>query len=208
MNTYQSFIRKLTDVFIKKEDSNVGKLVLILSEKIDQLTDVFTKVEQWRDINLAEGKTLDLIGENIGQNRGQFSDELYRVLIKARIARNTSDGTFDSVINALARSINADPSKVRIRALYDEGKPASIVIEGIPVTELNLVGMAASHFGFMAQQVVASGIKIESIDLTGTFAYSSSLSIVEKDANGFANNEQTTGGTLGGTFEPVGSLPL
>jgi hypothetical protein len=120
MSVYTDFIRKLTDVFTKKDDSNVAKLVSLLSEQIDLLNDDFTKIEEWKSIDLAEGKTLDLIGENYGQSRGQATDEIMRVLIKARIARNSSDGTFDSIIHALAKSINADPSKIKIRGLASD----------------------------------------------------------------------------------------
>jgi hypothetical protein len=209
MSIFLDFTRKLTDVFTKKSDSNVGKLVLLLSERIDLLNETFTKIESWRDIDTAQGSTLDLIGENVGQNRGMTTDEMLRVLIKARIARNSSDGTFNSVINALARSINADPSKISMRALYDEGEPAAVIIENVPLAELNKVGMTAVQFGYIAQKIVAAGIKVASIDLTGTFAFSSQNGVVETDpATGFAPLDQSTGGTLGATFDPDEQINL
>jgi hypothetical protein len=209
MTIKTDFIRKLLDVFNKMSDSNVYKLVTLISENIDQINDTLNHIEEWRDINAAKGTTLDLIGENVGQARGATTDEIYRVLIKARIARNSSDGTMDSVINALSHAISAEPSKINIRALYDEGKPAEIIIEGIPLTELNKVGMSAVQFGYIAQKIVASGIKVASIDLTGTFSFSSQNGIVESDSEkGFALLDQTTGGTLGATFDPEEQIDL
>ncbi|WP_416730313.1 hypothetical protein [Fictibacillus sp. JL2B1089] len=209
MSVYTDMIRKLPDLFMKKSDSNVGKIILLFSEQIDTLNVTFSKVESWRDIDLAEGSTLDLIGENLGQRRGQATDEIMRVLIKARIARNSSDGTFNSVIYALARSINADPTKIKIRALYDENDPAAVVIEGVPLAELNKVGMTAVQFGYIAQKVVASGIRVASIDLRGTFGFSSQPNILEtNNQTGFAPLDQSRGGTLGSTFEPDQTLQL
>jgi hypothetical protein len=209
MSVYTDIIRKLPDLFTKKSDSNVGKMVLLLSEHIDTLNETFSKIESWRDIDLAEGSTLDMIGENLGQRRGQATDEIMRVLIKARIARNSSDGTFNSVIYALARSINADPIKIKIRALYDENDPAAVVIEGVPLAELNKVGMTAVQFGYIAQKVVASGIRVAAIDLRGTFGFSSQNNVLETNTEtGFAPLDQSRGGTLGATFEPDQTLQL
>ncbi|MBH0171012.1 hypothetical protein [Fictibacillus sp. 18YEL24] len=209
MSTYTDFMRKLTDIFTKKEDSKVSKLVLLLSEQLDSLSNTLIKVENWRDIDTAEGSTLDLIGENVGQRRGQATDEMMRVLIKARIARNSSDGTFDKVIVALANSINASPSKIKIRALYNEGEPAAVIIEGVPIAELNKVGMTALQFGYIAQQVVASGIRVDSIDLRGTFSFSSQNNTLQFDpAAGFAPSDQSSGGTLGATFNPNEEISL
>ncbi|KZE66998.1 hypothetical protein AWM68_19855 [Fictibacillus phosphorivorans] len=209
MSVYTDIIRKLPDLFTKKSDSNVGKMVLLLSEQIDTLNVTFSKIESWRDINLAEGSTLDMIGENSGQRRGQATDEIMRVLIKARIARNSSDGTFNSVIYALARSINADPTKIKIRALYEENDPAAVVIEGVPLAELNKVGMTAVQFGYIAQKVVAAGIRVAAVDLRGTFGFSSQNNVLETNTEtGFAPLDQSRGGTLGATFEPDQTLQL
>lgn len=210
MSIYTDFLRKLTDVFRKEEGSNVGKLVLLLSEQIDTLNDTFYKIESWRDVDTAEGAALDLIGDNVGQRRGTVGDELYRVLIKARIARNSSDGTINSVIAALARSIDADPSKIKIRALWSSGgDPAAVIIEGVPLAELNKVGMTAAQFGYIAQKIVAGGIKVASIDLRGTFSFSSVNNVLQTDpAAGFAPLDKSRGGTLGAAFDPDENIDL
>jgi phage-related tail protein len=206
---YQDMMRKITDVFTKKEDSNIGKLILLLSEPINLLNDTFYKIENWRDLNQAEGNVLDAIGSNFGQKRGQLSDELMRVLIKARIARNESDGTFDKMIEALARTVNTTPDKVKIKALWSEGEPAAIMIEGVPLNALNSVGMTANEFGYIAQQIVAAGVRVASIDLSGTFTLSSQFNVLETSTEfGLAPLDQSTGGTLGASFDPGKSINL
>lgn len=209
MSTLPDMIRKLIDVFTKKQNSNIGKLLLILSEQIDQLKDTFVKIENWRDINQAEGTTLDEFGRNVGQQRGKVSDELMRVLIKARIARNKSDGTFNKMIEALARSLDTSPSTIKMKALYDEGEPAAIMIEGIPIEALNRTGLTAAQFGYIAQEVAAAGVRVASIDLSGTFSFSSQNNVMEIDAEtGFAPLDQSTGGTLGTVFDPNDNIVL
>lgn len=209
MSIFTSMIQRLTDIFTKKEDSNIGKLMLIISTQIDSLNETFLKIESWRDIDQAEGTTLDLEGSNVGQKRGQVSDEIMRVLIKARIARNNSDGTINKMIDALARSLNTTPDKVKIKALYDQGEPAAIMIEGVPIDALNAVGMTAGQLGFIAQKIVGAGVRVASIDLTGTFSFSSQTNVLETDSNfGFAPLDQSTGGTLGSTFDPAENIEL
>ncbi|MGM0806532.1 MAG: hypothetical protein ACQET8_17460 [Bacillota bacterium] len=202
-------IQRLTDIFTKREDSNIGKLILIISTQIDSLNETFLKIESWRDIDQAEGTTLDLEGSNVGQKRGQVSDEIMRVLIKARIARNNSDGTINKMIDALARSLNTTPDKVKIKALYDQGEPAAIMIEDVPIDALNAVGMTAGQFGLIAQQIVGAGIRVASIDLSGTFSFSSAAGVLETDVEfGFAPLDQSTGGSLGSVFDPNQSVNL
>jgi hypothetical protein len=206
-----NLLRKLTDVFTKKPDSNIGKLFLIISEQFTSLNESATNIENWRDIDQAEGFTLDLMGAARGQQRGRATDELMRVLIKARIARNNSDGTIDSMINSLALSLNTSPSSFRIKALWNEGQPVALMIDSLPLDALNKVGMTAAEFGSIAQSVTVSGMKVTSIDLTGTFAFSSVDGVVETSIEfGFAPLDQSTGGTLGASYDPneVSTLPI
>lgn len=196
-------IRKLTGAFTKNLDSNVGKLILLISEQNEKIIDTFTKIENWRDINQAEGTTLDLIGKGRRQERGKATDEIMRVLIKSKIARDSSDGTINGIIQSLALSLNTSLSTIKIRALYSEGQPAALMIDDLPIESLNRVGMSTSQLGAIAQEITVSGVRIASIDLSGSFAFSSQSNVLETSIDfGLAPLDQSTGGTLGGTFDP------
>lgn len=198
-----TLLRKLTDVFTKNPNSNIGKLFLIISEQFEDIESATTNIDNWRDIDQAEGSTLDLIGAARGQQRGKLSDELMRVLIRARIARNNSDGTIDSIIQALALSLNTAPSTIKIKALWSEGQPAALMIEGLPLEALNKVGMTVSEFGAIAQIITASGIQITSVDLSGSFALSSVNNVLQTSVEfGLAPLDKSTGGTLGASYDP------
>lgn len=200
MSVFLDLFRKLTDAYTKNPNSNVGKLLVIMSEGIDDVKDTLNRIESWRDINQAEGTTLDLIGENVGQPRGQATDEVMRILVRARVARNLSDGTFDGVIKALAVTLNTTPDKIKIKELYDDidsPEPAAIAITGLPLDVLNESGLSANQFGLITQRVIAAGTRVAVIELAGTFSFAAGTTI-ETSTEGFANTALTTGGTLSG----------
>lgn len=89
MSFLDDFLSKLTDVFQKSKDSNIGKLFSIVALQFEDLSSTLNRMEEWRAIDLAEGKALDRIGEQIvGEFRGDSDDEEYRLKIQARIVSN------------------------------------------------------------------------------------------------------------------------
>lgn len=114
-------LKKFPDVFMKNPNSLIGKTMQIVKEQFDSIQNEATKVENWRDIEQAEGAALDLMGKTSGQQRGTATDEVMRVLLKARITRNNSDGTIDDIINALAITLGVPVTEVDVKALWDYG---------------------------------------------------------------------------------------
>lgn len=195
---FTNLIGLLPDVYKKSSPSFIADLIKIIERVNTNIMNTYTTAEKWRSIDEARGATLDLMGLRVGQKRGSSSDEIYRVLIKARIARNNSDGTINSIIEALALSLNTTPDTIKIKPLYTEGQPLAIRIEGIPITALNKVGLSISEFASLAQSIATAGITVSSVDLSGTFAFSSKLNQMEDSVEfGFAPLDRSTGGTLG-----------
>jgi hypothetical protein len=75
---------------------------------LDGSTDLIDAIDQYFDLDTAIGDQLDIIGEIVGQGRQVdfeptggskpiLSDEDYRVLLKAKIAKNMWDGKIDSL---------------------------------------------------------------------------------------------------------------
>lgn len=200
MSVFNDLFRKLTDAYTKNPNSNIGKLLVIVSDQLDDVRNTLDRVEQWRDIDKAKGTTLDLIGENVGQTRGLATDEIMRILIRARVARNLSDGTFNGIISALAVTLNTTPDKIKIKELYDDiddPEPAAIAITGLPLDVLNQSGLSATQFGKITQRVMPGGVRVAVIELAGTFSFASGTTN-ESSPEGFANVDGTTGGTLSG----------
>ncbi|KIN30946.1 hypothetical protein ABEV77_10245 [Bacillus subtilis] len=205
----KDLIGKLTDAFLKDEKSNIGKLFLIVDEQLTALKSALITAENWRDIDAAKGKALDLLGDNVSQDRGRATDEIYRVLIRGKVARNVSDGTTNRIIEALAKTLNCKPSEIHIVSSKEnnEDEPAAIIVKKAPIEALSKVGMSATQFSNIVQKTVAAGVRVAYVDLNGTFRFSSSANSIETSQYGFST-DGTDGGTLGGIFQPEDDYPL
>ncbi|KIL34033.1 hypothetical protein [Bacillus subtilis] len=205
----KDLIGKLTDAFLKDEKSNIGKLFLIVDEQLTALKSALTTAENWRNIDVAKGKALDLLGDNVSQDRGRATDEIYRVLIRGKVARNVSDGTTNRIIEALAKTLNCKPSEIHIVSSKEnnEDEPAAIIVKKAPIEALSKVGMSATQFSNIVQKTVAAGVRVAYVDLNGTFRFSSSANSIETSQYGFST-DGTDGGTLGGIFQPEDDYPL
>ncbi|TQK41978.1 hypothetical protein FB479_11679 [Brevibacillus sp. AG162] len=204
---FNRMLERLTDNFNKNPGSNVSKLMRIAAYHIQENRDVLTKIKEWQDIDQAEGHTLDRHGRNVGQSRGQASDEVYRVLIKSKIKRNLSNGSIDTIIDFLAFLLQVDPTVVEVRELWEVGRDAVLHVN-VPGGEITKTGLTLTQFGRLVNLVTASGVKAEVL-FEGTFAFSSNYTESEYDRNtGFLSADGTAGGTLGYTYDPEDDIDL
>lgn len=205
----RDWLAKLTDNIKKDANSNIGKIFIMVDDEIEQLKSTFYRIEEWRDINKAEGTTLDLMGESISQVRGQASDEIYRVMIRGKEALNLSDGTINKIIEVLSITLDCDPTEINVYSLKETGEdePAAIMIKKAPLAALNRVGMSPGQFAQIAQKATAGGVRVASVNLQGTFRFSSNLNEIETGPHGFSS-DGTDGGTLGGLFVPEQEIEL
>jgi hypothetical protein len=204
MSFFTDMLNRLTDAYRKDPESNISKIIKILTDELDLLKETFERIEEWRDVNKAEGAVLDDIGRDIGQPRGAATDEIYRVLLRSKVARNFSDGTIDAIIRVISIALNTDPKEVQIKELYNDPEspePAAIKLVQIPLRRLNEVGMSPNQFVKLVQKTAAAGVRVASIEMTGTFSFSSHPTQSEySDTEGFADIDQTVGGYLGAMF--------
>ena len=103
---YKRAFNRLPERFRKP---NNEKLYYVLYH--DGFDDIYTGLESVRDsrnIDKASGKSLDLLGANVGQFRNGEDDDFYRLLIKTRIIANLSIGdapTINHVMSALIKEV-------------------------------------------------------------------------------------------------------
>jgi hypothetical protein len=195
-------IDRLTSNYNKEIGSNVRKLMELTANPIQENEDALTRIMNWRDIDQAEGKVLDRIGDSVSQERGALTDSIYRVLIKSKIKRSLSNGSIDTLIDFLSFILQVRPEEVRIRELWQDGlgENASIYIS-VPGGSINSIGLSFGQFGQLINLVVAAGVRASAL-FEGTFGFSTNYTESEASPQGFANDELTTGGTLGFAFEP------
>lgn len=174
MSFVDEMISKLTDVFKKTRDSNIGKIFSIVGEQMDDVKGTLDKMELWRDIDKAEGVVLDRIGFEILQEpRGGVSDEEYRLKLKTRIIVNyLSDGDIETINKLLEVYLGQHLVSVQTAANVTEGpfagEPATLIITinghnesyGIPFEELARV--LSGGVGTQWQYLLERSMTIES----------------------------------------------
>jgi hypothetical protein len=95
--------RHLTDNYKKDENSNNYKLLDLGHQEHTEIMQNLRLIELWRDIDNAEGFTLDKIGKNVLELREGRADPEYRKAIKIKIRGNLSAGTVEdfNIIGAI-----------------------------------------------------------------------------------------------------------
>lgn len=201
----KDMLSRFADVFNKNPNSNIGKLIGILYGQMDELNTSLEKVREWRDIDKAQGTTLDRIGQNVIQPRGAATDEVYRVLLKSKIARNLSKTDINTIIRVLALALNCDYTDIRIQEKFNatiDPEPAALSLIRVPIKRLNEVGMSPRQFAQIIQKTVAAGVKVAQVELAGTFKLASVYDQLNNDPVGLGNIEMTLGGSLGEVYVP------
>lgn len=196
---------RFSDVFNKDPNSNLGRLLSILHGQMKELDEALKIIRDWRAIDKAQGTTLDRIGLNVAQPRGAAADEVYRVLIQSKIARNLSKTDVNTIIEVLALALDCPYSDIRIEEKYNnitDPEPAALSLMKVPIKRLNEVGMSPLQFGQIIQRTVAAGIRVALVELSGTFRLSSQYAVLETSGFGLADPDMTTGGTIGEVYVP------
>jgi hypothetical protein len=197
---------RLTDNYKKNPESNVTKLLSLIAEEIQKNEDAIEKIAEWRDIDIAEGKTLDKIGADFKQYRGLLDDEPYRVLIKSRIKRNLSDGSINTLIEFFSVILQVPYEEVEIIELWEQGQHAALKME-FPLESIVATGLSLNQFSTFINMVTAVGVRAEVL-FEGTFAFASGTS-EELDAEaGFSDIEGSTGGYFGAILDNNNPLPV
>lgn len=79
--------------------SNLWQLMDVLNKPMTNISATAQQVENYREINVASGSTLDLFGEDFKASRVNHDDELYRFLIYIKSLVAKSQGTVPSIVN-------------------------------------------------------------------------------------------------------------
>ncbi|MCP1176192.1 DUF2612 domain-containing protein [Bacillus sp. 1663tsa1] len=171
-NIHKKLIDRLTDNYSRGENTNISKIMKLSAYHIQENEDLLHQISEWRDIDQAEGVTLDYIGRNIGQDRMGFNDNIFRVLLKSRIIRNNSDGSIPTIIRFLSFILEIEKQIIRVqekwRTLDDE--PVGLHIE-IDIDHVLKTGISPENFGNIVNELVPAGIHAD-IYFVGSFMFS------------------------------------
>ncbi|WP_419154618.1 hypothetical protein [Weissella bombi] len=140
-----------------------------LNTTFQKLIGLYQTIEAFRDINKANGKALDRIGDQFNQQRGSADDDFYRIMIRSKQATNIGISTINGLIDMISRSLDIKPDKIRIESLrqydkgvLDDGEPLAIKISNIPLE------WARSDFeqNYILERIkngVAAGVRVDEV---------------------------------------------
>ncbi|MBT9018632.1 hypothetical protein BTI91_04320 [Lactobacillus delbrueckii subsp. bulgaricus] len=95
--TTDEVMAEMSDYWANNFDSNWYKLFDSFVSRGNALADNADTVRDWRDISLAKGATLDMIGQDKGVPRMDDDDEFYRWLLKMKEMVFVNDPTIDNI---------------------------------------------------------------------------------------------------------------
>ena len=194
---------RLPDCYRKDEYGNIYKLLYLNASAIEELKEDILAVGESLDLKIATGKTLDLYGEMVEQQR---------YMIQARIGRNNVQGSYPSVMKALLLMFGGKPGDITLEDLeLDEGEDSCVVkLSKFPVSVLVNAGFSSRQAVEMVERLLPICVKLFADNFEGTFTFSGEA--MEYDAEtGFADIEQSIGGYLGlllGEDDKIPVLPL
>lgn len=156
------------------EPNNITKL---LTATIGPIQDIETALSQLlvdRAIDTAIGTQLDVIGRIVGQPRDGHDDDLYRRIVRARIASNRSAGVVEDILRVTDLVIYDDAAEF---TLTREGTASYTVrVDGVAVTsdmadiliELIRDATSAGVRGIAIAGTTAPGTRFKFDGATGT----------------------------------------
>lgn len=190
----ENLAKNLPDVYRKDADSNNYKLLAVEKSAMDRLRADLQAIFDSLDLDKATGSTLDLYGGMLGQGRGAASDEQYRVMIKAKICRTLANGDHRSIVAAICATFGCEPETVQLTELSE---PCVVQITGLSFDSLNARNIDLATATQIIYRLLPVGVRLESLDFSGTFEFSGGSELVYDADAGFADADQTIGGYLG-----------
>lgn len=186
-------VKNLPDAFAKTTGSNNYKILEVERLTVEELRDNLQDVFNTNNLDNCSGKTLDLYGDTVGQPRGVATDEQYILMIKSKIMRNVSNGSYRSIVNSICATFDCEASQVYI---VEKDEPCVVELVVLPLSVINKAGLTTTQTIKMIKTLMPVCVTLESFLFEGTFCFSDVENEVDNDA-GFTDVE---GGQTGGFF--------
>lgn len=194
---FSNLAKNLPDCYRKDKESNNYKILEIERRAGVELRNVLNGIAEILDIENAKGAVLDMYGERFGQPRGKATDEQYRVMIKSKITRSLSSGSYYDVLTAICMTFGCSYDDVTLTEL-DE--PMAVELTKAPLEAIAKAGFTSTQAYQIVKNLMPAGVNLTSVLFEGTFEFSDREDEYDESA-GFAISEdnQTIGGYLGAT---------
>lgn len=95
-----------------KSSENIVKITYIMSSQKQIIDQAMIYMAKYRLISTATGAYLDIIGQELGVDREDSTDEEYRALLQIRAYRVTTNGTRPDIIDLFSRFTGTETTDV------------------------------------------------------------------------------------------------
>lgn len=204
---YDNLARNLPDCYQKGKDSNNYKILEIERSMSESLRYALDDIAQVLDIDNASGATLDMYGKRFGQARGKATDAQYRLMIKSKIVRGLSSGSYKDIVDAICFTFDCDKSEV---LLVEGDTPLSVRLEKAPLEAVIRAGFSSRQAEQIVERLLPVTATLDYASLEGTFEFAETETEYD-ESKGFSEAEGgSIGGYLGwtGSEESIDELPI
>ncbi len=168
MYKYEEAFGRLPERFRKP---NNEKLYYVLyGYGFDEMEKALEGVEDSRDLKKASGKSLDLLGANVGQLRQGEDDERYRLLIQTKIIANLSMGDIPTINHVLTTLIDEKYLGL-VEGFKEMREPASFLIDydGFTNQDLDVLisRVKAAGVAYKTRRVYETDVRFASAFISG-----------------------------------------
>lgn len=193
-----NYIKKLPDAYCKESESTNARLLKIDEDDIVSLRGDIRAVSEALDLFNANGGTLNLYGDMVGQKRGQLDDTRYRYMILTRIGANLVQGDYKSIMANIVQMFGCGQEDVTLNdvEITEEDEPCTVYLSKMPIAVLVSAGFTSFQAVRMIEMLLPVCVKLKADNFEGTFCFADSNEEYDELA-GFADDLQTFGGYLG-----------
>lgn len=106
--TTDELVAEVSQYWARDRDSNLWQLVDAFNQPLNGVSESAQKVEKWREINLAQGAALDMLGQDHRAYRTSDDDDFYRFLIYIRLLLARAQGTVPNILAIAKTALQKD----------------------------------------------------------------------------------------------------
>lgn len=186
-------MERLPDVYAKGKESNNYKFLQIQQAAIEQVEQDLIDLEKMLALEGAKGAALDLYGQMLGQPRGVLNDSQYRFVLRNRMVRSRTTGTYQDVIEGIEEIFGAEHDQVEIEP---GAEPGVVQVKRLPFEVLMRAGLSGKRALELIGTLMVAGVRVEAENFEGTFCFTEKDQVLDWNA-GFGDEQGQRGGALG-----------
>lgn len=164
---FDNLAKNLPDAYKKDVSSNNYKILEIERTANNDLRSFLDEIASILDIDNASGTTLDMYGKKYGQARGKANDTQYRLMIKSKVARSWCNGSYKSIVDALAQTFGCSVDDI----LITETDTMTVSLDKIPLSAILNAGFSTSQAEKIVKNLLPVGVELASVLFEGTFEF-------------------------------------